>query len=194
VQVTCREGKIDDLLGQLAAHRLDALLADEPAPSSTQVKTFSHPIGSCGVSFCAAPALKLRGRFPGLLQGAPMLLPTQNTALRRELEKWFREVDVTPAIAGEFEDAAMAKILAADGIGVTVVPTAVLAEARSRYGFVCLGKAESCKLQLYLISAERRIEHPAVQLLVSEATHRKQFQGEGRSGKRKRSADSGANH
>ena len=35
VHVICREGKMDDLLGQLAAHRLDIVLADEPAASST---------------------------------------------------------------------------------------------------------------------------------------------------------------
>ena len=30
VHVICREGKVSDLLGQLAAHRLDIVLADEP--------------------------------------------------------------------------------------------------------------------------------------------------------------------
>lgn len=171
VQVTCHEGKIDDLLGQLAAHRLDALLADEPPPSSSQVKTFNHPLGASGVTFCASPALakQLTGRFPRNLQGAPMLLPTQNTALRRDLEKWFRAAQIEPVVIGEFEDAALAKIVATDGIGITVVPTVVMAEAIERYGFVSLGRTDECRVQLYLITAERRIEHPAVSLLAREA-------------------------
>lgn len=170
VHVTCQEGKLDDLLGQLAAHRLDALLADEPPPSSTQVKTFNHPLGTTGVTFCASPMLAntLRGRFPRNLQGAPMLLPTQNTALRRDLEKWFRAVPVEPVVVGEFEDAALTKIVATDGLGITVVPTVVLAEAIERYGFVALGRTEECQIRLYLITAERRIEHPAVKLLARE--------------------------
>ena len=35
LHVICREGKLEDLLAQLAAHRLDLVLADEPASSST---------------------------------------------------------------------------------------------------------------------------------------------------------------
>ena len=171
IQVTCQEGKLDDLLGQLAAHRLDALLADEPPPSGVQVRTFNHPLGASGVTFCAAPALarKLSGRFPRNLQGAPMLLPTHNTALRRDLEKWFRSISIEPVVVGEFEDAALAKIVATEGLGITAVPTVVAAEAIERYGFVSLGKTEECQIQLYLISAERRIEHPAVALLAREA-------------------------
>lgn len=171
IQITCQEGKIDDLLGQLAAHRLDALLADEPPPSGAQVRTFSHPLGTSGVTFCAAPALAktLAGRFPRNLRDAPMLLPTHNTALRRDLEKWFRSVSIEPVVIGEFEDAALAKIVATEGLGVTAVPTVVAAEAIERYGFVSLGKTEECQIQLYLISAERRIEHPAVALLAREA-------------------------
>jgi LysR family transcriptional activator of nhaA len=171
VHVSCREGKIDDLLGQLAAHRLDALLADEPPPSGATVKTFTHELGGSGITFCAAPALarRLRGRFPRNLDGAPMLLPTPNTALRRDLETWFRSVGVSPVVIGEFEDAALAKIVATDGHGVTVVPTVVVADAMERYSYVSLGKTESCRMQLFLITAERRIEHPAVVLLARAA-------------------------
>ena len=171
VQVSCREGKLDDLLGQLAAHRLDALLTDEPPPSGGNVKTFTHFIGASGVTFCAAPALakKLTGRFPRNLNGAPMLLPTQNTTLRRDLEKWFRVAGIEPVVVGEFEDAAMAKIVATEGIGITSVPTIVEAEAIERYGFVSLGRTEDCTIQLHIITAERRIENPAVALLARDA-------------------------
>jgi LysR family transcriptional activator of nhaA len=172
IQVSCREGKIEDLLGQLAAHRLDALLADEPPPSSSSVKTFDHPLGSSGVTFCAVPALakKLRGRFPRNLHRAPLLLPTQNTALRRELEKWFRSQRIDPSVRGEFEDAALAKVIATDGVGITLVPSIVAAEAIERYGFVALGRTNACTVQLHLITAERHIEHPGVALL-AKAIH-----------------------
>ncbi len=185
VRITCREGKLEDLLGQLASYRLDALLADEPPPSSTKVKTFCHPLGTSGVTFCASPVLvkRLSGRFPRNLHGAPMLLPTQNTALRRDLEKWFRTVPVEPVVIGEFEDAALAKITATEGIGVTVVPTVVEAEAIERYGFIPLGRTGECQIQLYLITAERRIEHPAVVLLVNEA-------GRSRIGRRRKAKSS----
>lgn len=182
VHLTCREGKIDDLLGQLAAHRLDALLADEPPPSGSQVKTFLHPIGSSGITFCASPGLakSLKKGFPRLLNGAPVLLPTQNTALRRDLEQWFHSQSVEPLVVGEFEDAALAKIVASDGLGVTVVPTVVESEAIERYGFVPLGRTDDCVINLYLITAERRIEHPGVLLLASGAARGPLGAGTGR--------------
>ncbi len=168
VHLVCREGKLEDLLGQLGSHRLDVLLTDEPPPSSAQVKTFSHLLGSSGITFCGTPKLlrKLPKAFPKMLDGAPLLLPTQNTAFRRELEQWFRKVGVLPRVVGEFEDAALAKIVAADGIGLTVVPSIVAAEAMKRHGFSIAGKTEACRMGLYVVSAERRLEHPAIALLL----------------------------
>jgi LysR family transcriptional regulator, transcriptional activator of nhaA len=51
VSVICREGKMEDLLAQLAAHRLDNVLADEPASSTTWFKMFDHPLGHSGTVF-----------------------------------------------------------------------------------------------------------------------------------------------
>src|SRR5512136_1718638 len=87
VHVICREGKMEDLVAQLAAHRLDLVLADEPASSSLKFRTFTHLLGESGVTFCAAPKLatRLRRRFPTSLHEAPALLPTENMALRRSL-------------------------------------------------------------------------------------------------------------
>ena len=170
VLLSCHEGQLEDLLGQLAAHRLDAVLSDEPPPTQGNVKTFTHPLGSSGITFCAAPALarRLKGRFPANLRGAPALLPAQNTPQRRALDNWFRLARVEPLVAAEFADAALAKVVASEGVGFVAVPTIVAADAVERYGFQILGKTEACRIQLYLITAERRIEHPVVQLIASQ--------------------------
>src|SRR5512134_3663380 len=93
VHVICREGKLEDLLAQLAAHRLDLVLADEPASSSVNFKAFNHPLGATGTTFCAEKQLatRLKRNFPRSLHDAPALLPVDNTTLRRALEAWFRE-------------------------------------------------------------------------------------------------------
>ena len=173
VLVTCREGKMEDLLGQLASHRLDAILCDEAPPSGMQVKTFSHLLGESGLTFCAAPMLaallnQKKEGFPALLHQAPFLLPTQNTALRRDLEKWFVANRIEPTVTGEFEDAALAKVAAVEGYGVTVVPTLVEDEAVSRYGFVPIGRTSECGVRLFLVTAERAFEHPGVALLAKQ--------------------------
>jgi LysR family transcriptional activator of nhaA len=164
VNVVCREGKIEDLLAQLASHRLDVVLADEPAPGSLKIKTFTHPLGDCGVTFCAAGKLAatLKQNFPRSLDGAPALLPTDNTGLRRALEQWFRALRVRPNVLAEFEDSAMMKVMAADGKGFTVLPSLVADEAVARYKFQVIGTAPKCRVQFYAITGERRLHHPAV--------------------------------
>jgi LysR family transcriptional activator of nhaA len=173
VNVVCREGKIEDLLAQLAAHRLDVVLADEPAPGSLKIKTFTHLLGECGVSFCAAGKLAetLRRGFPRSLHEAPALLPTDNTGLRRALERWFDESRLRPNVVAEFEDSAMMKVMAADGKGFTVLPSMVAREAVERYRFRIIGQTEKCRVQFYAITGERKLHHPAVVKITEQARH-----------------------
>lgn len=163
VHVICREGKLDDLLIQLAAHRLDVVLADEPASTSIDFKTFCHPLGESGATFCAEAKLaaRLRTDFPRTLHQAPALLPADNTVLRRALEMWFREHQIVPRVVAECEDLALMKVMAAEGRGFIALPTVALGEAVKRYRFRILGNAESCRIRFYAITAERRIYHPA---------------------------------
>ena len=171
VHVVCREGKMEDLLAQLAAHRLDLVLSDEPAPSSTNFKVFSHALGESSVTLCAEAKLatKLKMNCPKSLNDAPALLPAENTALRRSLETWFRAHHLRPNVVAEFDDLALMKVMAAEGRGFIAVPTMALREAVSRYHFRSLGQATACRIQFYAITAERRIAHPAVLLLTRSA-------------------------
>lgn len=175
VHVICREGKLDDLLGQLAAHRLDIVLADEPASSSTRVRTFNHPLGESATAFCAAGklAVALKRGFPQSLHEAPALLPSDNTSFRRAVEAWFRDLGVQPRVVAEFEDLALMKVMAAEGRGFIVLPVVVTDEAVRRYGYRVLGVSDACRVQFHAITAERRIVHPAVTLLTRTA--REQF-------------------
>lgn len=171
VHLVCREGKIDDLLAQLGAHRLDIVLADEPASSSVKFRAFNHRLGESAVAFCAAPALaaRLRRGFPKSLDAAPALLPIEHTPLRRALEAWFRARKVAPRVVAEFEDLALMKVMAAQEQGFVPVPSIVRREAVDRYGLREIGAAENCRLEIFAITAERKITHPAITLLTDHA-------------------------
>jgi len=155
----------------LAAHRLDLVLADEPAPSSLKFKAFTHFLGESGVTFCAAPklAVRLRRNFPVSLHDAPAPLPTDNTALRRCLERWFQQQQIRPRVVAEFDDAALMKVMAADDKGFAPIPTVVAAEAITRYRLQKIGATQECKEQFYAITAERRIVHPAAVTITQNA-------------------------
>lgn len=171
VQIICREGKLEDLLGQLAAHRLDIVLADEPASSSTSFKAFNHPLGETGVTICAEKRLaaRLRHNFPESLHEQPALLPAGNTVLRRTLELWFQEHGIQPRVAVECEDLALIKVMAAAGRGFVALPNVVLGEARRRYGFHAVGVAGGCRVGFHAITMERRILHPGATAITAAA-------------------------
>lgn len=171
VQLVCREGKLHEMLAQLALHRLDIVLADEPASSGANLRAFNHALGESPVIFCAEAGLakKLKRGFPRSLDGAPALLPADQMPLRRAVENWFRTKRVVPRVRAEFEDLALMKVMASHGAGFVPLPEAALSEASTRYGLVPIGAAENCRQQFYAITAERKITHPTISLLTSQA-------------------------
>jgi LysR family transcriptional activator of nhaA len=169
--VICCEGKLEDLIGQLIAHRLDLVLADEPVGGALKAHTFNHRLGSSSVSICATRSLQrgLRTGFPQSLHESPALLPSRSSSLRRSVEKWLQSIKVVPEVLAEFEDLALMKALAADGLGWIALPTIALKDAQQRYGFRTLGRAGNAKEEFFAISAERRVSDPAVQALIQQS-------------------------
>ena len=174
VQLSCWETKLSDLLLELASYRLDVVLAEEPASSGVTTHVFNHFLGECGVAFCAEPRLaaRLRRGFPKSLHGAPALLPMSNSALRRSLEKWFHATGVRPRLVGEVEDPALVSLLAHRGLGFISVPAIVTIETVTRYGLRTIGRTDDCQQQFYAITPERKLTHPAVTAITSDARSR----------------------
>jgi LysR family transcriptional activator of nhaA len=176
VQIICREDKSDRLLAELSVHGLDLVLSDTPIPPSIKVRAFNHLLGECGVSILAAPPLArtLRVGFPASLEGAPFLLPTENTTLRRSLDQWFEAEGRRPAIRAEFEDSALLKVFGQAGVGAFAVPSVIEREVRRQYGVQLIGRIDAVREHFYAISIERKLKHPAV-LAISHAARQQLF-------------------
>jgi LysR family transcriptional activator of nhaA len=172
VRLSIQEGGFDELLAQLAVHRLDVVIADAPLAPGANVRAFSHPLGECGVTFFAAPTLarKLARGVPRALHEAPWLAPAAGTPLRRALEAYFEETDVRPRLVAEFQDSALLKTFAHAGHGVFAAPSAIAAEVRAQHGVQVIGRTDRIRERFYAISAERRLKHPAV-VAISAAAH-----------------------
>jgi LysR family transcriptional activator of nhaA len=171
VRMICREDRADKLLAALAVHELDLVVSDTPVPPTVHVKAYSHLLGECGVTAFAAPALarRLKRRFPASLAGTPFLLPGEGTVLRRQLEDWFQETGIRPAIVGEFDDSALMKVFGENGVGAFLAPSALDDEIRRQYRVVPVGRIETIRERFYGISFERRIKHPAIAAIVEHA-------------------------
>lgn len=177
VELTCREDALDDLLVDLSTYRLDLVLSDAPAGGGVRVMSFSHLLGECGVTFFAtAPvARKLSRRFPSSLGGTDLLLPTENTALRRALDQWFEARGIRARVAASVEDSALLKTFGQAGIGVFPAPTAVEAEVCRQYDVKVVGRTEEVRERFYAVTVDRKLKHPAV-IAISHAA-REQFDG-----------------
>lgn len=170
VRILCREGKLDALLADIAMHKLDMVLADTPLGGAVKVRAFNHPLGECGITFFAAPALAERYRegFPRSLEDAPLLVPALNTALRGNLMHWLDQCGVRPRIVGEFEDRALMQAFGQAGVGVFTSPSVIDAEVARQYRVEAIGDTAQVRERYYAISAERHLRHPAV-VAVSQA-------------------------
>jgi LysR family transcriptional activator of nhaA len=171
VQVVCEQGKTEHLLAQLALHALDVVLTDAPIGPGTKVRAFNHLLGESGASFLATAPLAKRYRraFPRSLDGAPFLMPAENTLLRRSLEQWFEGHGVRPQVRGEFADPALLKAFGQNGVGIFAVRTAVEAETMREHRVRLLGRAPSIRERFFAVSLERRLKHPAVVAMTEAA-------------------------
>jgi LysR family transcriptional activator of nhaA len=169
-----RIDKTERLLGELAVHGLDIVIADAPMMPSLRVRAFNHLLGETSVSIfgTADLARRVRRDFPRSLHGAPLLLQTTNTAMRQSLDQWFDVQHVTPTIVGEVEDMAMLQTLGEHGLGLFAAPTVVRKEICRRYQVTWVGELEKVRERFYGISVERRISHPAVRLIADQAKRR----------------------
>jgi LysR family transcriptional activator of nhaA len=171
VRLICHEAPLADLLADLAVHKLDVVLADSPVNPAFNVRAFNHVLGESGISFFAISdqAESLAADFPASLDGVRMLMPGSGSILRRSLEVWFERRGISPSVVAEFEDRALMKAFGERGAGVFTSPTAVEQDVLDKYGVHVIGRTEEVTERYYVISAERRIKHPAVSVITEKA-------------------------
>jgi len=169
IQLDCIHERPERLLAQLAIYGLDVVLADAPAPPAVKVRAYSHLLGECAVSLFGTEQLAAAHRrgFPGSLDGAPFLLPSEDSALRLSLEEWFQKQRVRPRVVGTFEDSALLDAFGQAGAGLFAMPAAVEAEVRRQYRVRLVGRLESVRQRFYAITVERKLRNPAV-IAISE--------------------------
>lgn len=171
VRLVCEEGGSADLIAGLAQHRLDVVLTDRPAAGGSVLRVYSHPLGECEIALFGTPALAKRyGRnFPAGLDEAPLLVPTRDNALRDRIEQWFSNRGLRLNVAGEFEDSALLMTFGRGGLGLFPAPAILAEDIAAEYGAVPAGNLNDVRDQYYAITAERRIRHPAIEALLTQA-------------------------
>ncbi|MBC3862162.1 transcriptional activator NhaR [Undibacterium jejuense] len=176
LRISCREGKFDVLLAELAAHKLDVVISDSPMPANAKVRAYNHLLGESGVSFFATTALSEQypQNFPFCLEAAPFLMPGEDAAMRSRLLQWMDLQNLHPRIAGEFDDSALMCAFGQAGAGMFAAPSVIADMVMRQYDVKLIGSTEDICEQFYAISVQRKLTHPAV-LAISHAAQGAMF-------------------
>jgi LysR family transcriptional activator of nhaA len=77
------------------------------------------------------------------------------------LPRWLERQGKRAHIVGEFDGSALIKVFGEAGAGVFPTPAASMADVTACYQVVSLGETDEIRERFFLISAERRLAHPA---------------------------------
>ena len=173
VQITCREDNQEHLLAQLSIQELDVVLSDTPIGPPAKVRAYNHLLGDCGTTFFGTPELCKRysRRFPKVLQDVPLLLPADNTNVRRALDHWLDDQEIRPFVVGQFEDFALLRRFGETGAGMFAAPSVLERLFRKERKLWIAGRTPAVRNRFYAISVERKLKHPAVVAICETARH-----------------------
>lgn len=171
IRFICKENSLESLLGELALHKLDLIIADGPIPPHLGVRGYNHFLGECGTSFMAAPNLLKQtvNSFPQCLIDAPFLIPSDQSLIQMKLLQWLEKQHIHPKIMGEFDDRALMKAFGQAGAGVFIVPSAIADEVASQFQVKVIGSTEGIREQFFAITTEQRLSNPALVAITDAA-------------------------
>lgn len=174
LRLLCLVDEFEDLLGDLALHRLDVVLADRAAPPNPNLKVYSHLLGTSPLAWYAPASLYAAARrgFPQSLRQVPVLLPTHHAAVRARIDQWFERMAIKPQVMGEFEDSALLKTFAAAGMGVFPMAGLVHDDLTARYGVKRVGACDGVEEHFFAIGAHKKVLHPLVERWLSARRER----------------------
>ncbi len=168
-QITISEGNSDRLVRELSAHKMDLIISNF-LPTGIDAKgLFPKSISKQNVAFYGGEKFKhLKKGFPKSISNQPMILPTYDSKLRFDLDHWAKLNDIELNIIAESQDIATKKLMAINQLGI--IPTAnhtvsrqLISEELSE-----IGQLQGVNEELFLISANRKIENQIAAKLMSD--------------------------
>jgi LysR family transcriptional regulator, transcriptional activator of nhaA len=172
LKLICQEGEVDELLAELALHRLDLVLACQAPAQNANLRLSSERVMVSRVDWYGPSSMIQPDhieRFPKSLGELPLLLPTAHAALRGRIDRWLEAQRIMPRVVGEFEDSALLSLFGAQGLGVFPVTALGATDLDAMRGLSLLGRSENLFEEIHAIRSRRGLYHPLVQRVLSAA-------------------------
>lgn len=170
VQIRLVSGPMRELLAQLSVHSLDVVLSNEPAPRDSSAGWVNRRIAQQPLSLVSRPPGKSGKRptpfqFPGDLEGHPVILPSEDSAIRSAFDMLMESAGIRPQVLAEVDDMAMLRLLARETGALTLVPPVVVQDELKSGVLIERVKVSQIHETFYAIGMRRRFIHPALKIL-----------------------------
>ena len=161
------EGKFDELMRNLDSHELDLVISNF-LPKLEKSRGLHHkviskkPVGLYGSSHYK----QLRKNFPQSLQGKPIVMPTYDSQMRYDLEHWLKLNKINMDVLAETQDTALKKLMATESLAMIPAASHTVERQVLLGELVLIGQMKNFHEELFLISAQRKIENPVANELM----------------------------
>lgn len=160
IEIIIRSGALPDLLAQLDAHKLDVILANQPAMVDAETDLQSTLLAEQPVSLVGRrPAKRVRFRFPEDLAQVPVVLPARGSAIRSSFDAIVGRAGIQPVIVAEVDDMAMLRLMARESGCLTLVPPVVVVDELKSGVLVERYRIPELREQFFAITRQRRLQN-----------------------------------
>ena len=167
VDVIVRSGGPAELLAALESLNLDIVLMNRP-PATDALSAFvarrlaAEPVSLVGT----AARIGTETALPALLGRHPVILPTPESGVRIGFDALADRLGLRPQIAAEVDDMAMMRLLAAEDIGLAVLPPIVVRDELAAGRLVEAARLPDIAETFYAVTLERRFPNPLTRALL----------------------------
>jgi LysR family transcriptional activator of nhaA len=107
--------------------------------------------------FGAAREGHLQENYPESIRSYPIVMPTYDSKLRYDIDKWFKDRGWEPNIIVESQDISVKKNIAMDDIGILPTAEHTVSKQVENGELVSIGQLNGVFEELFLLSADRLI-------------------------------------
>lgn len=155
-QLSITEGDLNYLFDGMRNGQFHIVFADRPYLKSQHPYFVSKRVRQRKIVVVASPRLRKPGKnYPQSLSGCAFILPPMQHDLRREIELYFLENNISPRIKAEIDDASLIRLLLAKRPFVSILPYAVVKEAVAAKQLRMWSEIENIKSDMWCIYPAR---------------------------------------
>ncbi len=166
-KITLIEGKFEDLLREVRAHKVDIAITNFLPHSEANKGLFHRSLSKRPVSVYGAPRFKtLAKNFPESLNEQPFVLPTFDSQLRYDIEHWMKLNGVNVDVIAETQDIALKKLMCTNNLAMIPASRPTVQRQLEARELVEIGQLSGVFEELFLICSERKISNPIAQALM----------------------------